>query len=129
MVQEAFLKLSTAQPVPTKPAAWLYRVVRNAAISAGRAEQRRGKHEQARQQHQPEWFEHDPAASIDAESAVRCLQSLVMEEREVIIAHIWGGLTFEEMAEALGTSSSTAHRLYAQALETLRQALGATHAP
>lgn len=128
-MQEAFLKLSAAQPVPTNPAAWLYRVVRHAAISASRAERRRGKHEQARQQSQPEWFVYDPATSIDAESAVRSLQSLVLEEREAVIAHVWGGLTFEEMAEALGTSSSTAHRLYTQALQKLRLALGATHAP
>jgi len=45
VVQEAFLKLSAATPIPNHPAAWLFRVVRNAAVSAGRSERRRGKHE------------------------------------------------------------------------------------
>jgi hypothetical protein len=41
VVQEAFIKLAGLARVPATPAAWLHRVVRNGAISAGRAEQRR----------------------------------------------------------------------------------------
>ncbi|MHC5544342.1 RNA polymerase sigma factor, partial [Singulisphaera rosea] len=37
VVQEAFLKLSAQGLVPSRPAAWLFRVVRNGAISAGLA--------------------------------------------------------------------------------------------
>ena len=35
-----------------------------------------------------------------------------MEQREVIVAQLWGGLTFEQVGELMGSSSSTAHRLY-----------------
>src|SRR5437763_352252 len=38
VVQEAFLKLARQVTPPAQPLAWLYRVVRNGAISAGRAE-------------------------------------------------------------------------------------------
>ena len=45
VVQEAFVKLFAA--APDDPAAWLYRVVRNAAIDAGRASRRRVNRERA----------------------------------------------------------------------------------
>src|SRR5436190_22156457 len=44
-VQEAFVELARQAECPRDPAAWLHRVVRNAAIDAGRAETRRWRHE------------------------------------------------------------------------------------
>jgi RNA polymerase sigma-70 factor (ECF subfamily) len=37
---------------------------------------------------------------------------------------LWGGLTFEEVAEIAGCSSSTAHRRYRAGLAHLRETLG-----
>lgn len=128
VVQEAFLKLSSAVPEPNNPAAWLFRVVRNAAISAGRSERRRGKHEARHSQSNRDWFVHDSAQRLDADTAVTAMQQLPLEEREVMIAHLWGGLTFEEIAEVMATSSSSAHRLYAKGLAQLRVLLGELHA-
>ena len=45
VVQEAFLKLMALPHPPNQPVAWLYRVVRNAAISSGRSERRRRHYE------------------------------------------------------------------------------------
>ena len=58
------------------------------------------------------------------ETAAAELSALPIEQREVIVAHLWGGLTFEQIAEVSGTSSSTAHRLYGSGLSTLRERLG-----
>lgn len=129
VVQEAFLKLSVARPTPDNPAAWLYQVVRNAAISQGRSERRRAQHEGRHRQDHPDWFVHDPAQQIDADAAVTALMKLPTEEREVVIAHLWGGLTFEEIAQVLSTSSSSAHRLYSKGLAQLRSLLGEVHVP
>ena len=65
---------------------------------------------------------------LDADTAVTAMQQLPVEEREVMIAHLWGGLTFEEIAEVMATSSSSAHRLYAKGLTQLRVLLGELHA-
>jgi RNA polymerase sigma-70 factor (ECF subfamily) len=48
---------------------------------------------------------------------------LPLDEREVIVAHLWGGLTFEQIAAVAGCSSSTAHRRYAAGLSALRERL------
>ena len=46
------------------------------------------------------------------------------ELREVLVARIWGGLTFEQIAEVLQTSTSTAFRRYEEAISYLRTRLG-----
>jgi RNA polymerase sigma-70 factor (ECF subfamily) len=127
-VQEAFLKLARQRALPSNLAAWLFRVVRNAAISAGRAARRRRRHEAGAAGAASTWFEPaaaaDQAGLLDPELATTALCGLPLEQREVIVAHLWGGLTFEQVAELAGCSSSTAHRLYAAGLSTLRERLG-----
>ena len=56
--------------------------------------------------------------------AAQALGRLPDEQRAVIVARIWGGLTFEEVAEAVGCSASAAHRRYHAGLEALRERLG-----
>ena len=103
--------------------AWLFRTVRNGAISAARAESRRRRHE-AGAARVRNWFQTDASALVDASEAAQALGNLALEEREVIVAHLWGGLTFEQVAELAGCSASTAHRRYQAGLARLRQLLG-----
>ena len=49
---------------------------------------------------------------MNAPAATAALAELSDDEREVIVAHIWGGLTFAQIAEVTGLPSSTAHRRY-----------------
>jgi RNA polymerase sigma-70 factor (ECF subfamily) len=42
-----------------------------------------------------------------------------------MVAHLWGGLTFEQIADTVGGSASTAYRRYAAGLDLLRDRLGA----
>ncbi len=127
VVQDAFVALSTLADEPREPAAWLYRAVRNGAINAGIAERRRRRRETIAGG-LIRWFEPDPASNptdpIDPESAQAALANLPEAEREVIVAHLWGGLTFDQIARLTGTSASSAHRLYHAALITLRTQLG-----
>jgi len=123
VVQDAFLKLVVQKPPPVQVGPWLYRVVRNAAISAARAEKRRRRHEAAAADRAPAWFAAAEATALDSAAATRALHALPIEQREVIVAHLWGGLTFEQIAEVAGCSSSTAHRWYAAGLSALRERL------
>jgi DNA-directed RNA polymerase specialized sigma24 family protein len=60
---------------------------------------------------------------IDAEHASRLLADLDLETREVIVARLWGGLTFEEVARLQGCSLTTAHRRYQAGLARLHARL------
>ncbi len=127
VVQEAFLKLARLHALPQNPAAWLFRVVRNGAIDAGQAARRRQRYELALAVESRPWFEDETAANpsaIDPEQAAAELENLPLEEREVIIAHLWGGLTFEQIAVVAACATSTAHRNYVRGLSTLRERLG-----
>ncbi len=125
VVQEALLKLVRQRPPPDKPVPWLYRVVRNAAISQARSVFRRRRHETAAAARAPGWFVENDSALIDPATATAALEKLPPEQREVIVAHLWGGLTFEQIAGLVGTSPSTAHRWYVAGLATLRERLSA----
>jgi DNA-directed RNA polymerase specialized sigma24 family protein len=123
VVQEAFVKLAGQRHPPDHPLAWLYRVVRNGALTAVRAERRRRQHETIAAAHRPSWFVLDEPGGADPAAATAALETLPGDLRETIVAHLWGSLTFEQIGELTHVSSSTAHRRYLLALETLRERL------
>ena len=125
VVQDSFLKLLQQRPYPDQPVAWLYRVVRNGSLNASRSANRRSRHEGAAAGQSPPWFAPSPEARLDAAAAQQALQMLPIELRETIVARLWGGLSFEAIADVTGTSVSTAHRRYVQGLQSLRSTLGA----
>ena len=124
VVQEAFVRLARQRECPSDPVAWLYRVVRNGAITAGRAESRRRRHEQVASAAARGWFADEADTMIDAQAAADALAQVPLDEREIIVAHVWGGLTFEQIAELFQSSSSTVHRRYQAGLVALRELLG-----
>src|SRR5258708_5055319 len=72
VVQEAFVKMAGFPAPPRTVGAWLFHVVRQAAISAGRSERRRRRHE--RNAAPPiGWFAPDPSIGIDADAAAAAL--------------------------------------------------------
>jgi RNA polymerase sigma factor (sigma-70 family) len=123
VVQEAFVKLAAQRRPPDNIAGWLYRVVRNGALAAARADRRRRRHETAAAQQAPNWFAPAESARLDGAIATTALQGLPIEQRETLVAHLWGGLTFEQIGELTGVSSSTAHRRYLAGLSALRERL------
>ncbi len=123
-VQEGFLELARQETGPERVVAWLYRVVRNRAISAARAAMRRKRHETAAATFGPSMFAPARHELIDDRALTQALQSVGDEQREVIVARIWGGLTFEQIGEVVGISTSSAHRRYEAGLKILRERLG-----
>jgi RNA polymerase sigma-70 factor (ECF subfamily) len=124
VVQEAFLKLARQKTELANPVSWLFRVVRNGALSAARSDRRRRRHEATAAGRAAPWLEPREPSELDAGTATAAMQTLPLDQREVIVAHLWGGLTFEEVGELAGCSSSTAHRRYLAGLAALREMLG-----
>lgn len=124
LVQQAFLRLVRQRPVPERPAAWLFRVVRNEGLAWVRAEGRRKRRESAAAEARGAWFEASPEEGLDAAAAVAALGELDDPLREVVVARLWGELTFEEIGRLTEVSSSTAQRRYEEGLGRLRRAMG-----
>src|SRR5262245_60310615 len=89
VVQDAFLKLVIQHKPPQNPVSWLYRVVRNQAISVLRSEQRRKKHETRAAERTTSWFQPKEGLTLDAAAATGALRALPDREREVITLHLW----------------------------------------
>jgi len=124
VVQEALLSLVRQTKVPENVVGWLYRVVRNGALSASRGARRRKRHETAAAGCGEAWFEGADDERLDAGAATAALKELPIEQRETIVARLWGGLSFEEIAGLTGSSTSSAHRHYHAGLAALRERLG-----
>jgi RNA polymerase sigma-70 factor (ECF subfamily) len=122
-VQDAVCKLVGQRTPPDDPAAWLFRAVRNAAIDRGKADRRRLKRE-ASVARPDRWFAERAIDGLDSADAVAALESLPPDEREIIVARLWGGLTLEQAAAAAGCAVSTAHRRFAAGIDHLRERLG-----
>lgn len=124
-VQEALWELCRLPSPPDNVVAWLYRVVRNRAISHRRAARRRSQREALALRLRPRNREEAAGeAALDPDDLAAALEMLPETQREVVIARTWGGLTFEEIAGLVGCSTSAAHRRYEAALVALREQLG-----
>ena len=88
VVQESLLKLLRQSAPPRDAAAWIFRVVRNQAISTSRSSQRRWRRENLAGT-KLSWFA-NTEDEIDAEIVTSALQKLPDDVREVIVTRIWG---------------------------------------
>ena len=120
VVHQVFLKLlesgSLRDALDAK--AYLFTCVRNAVLNDRKARQRDVTID-------PEcaWFE-SPHRDFAAELNLRrALWELPEDQREVTILHIWGELTFAQIAEVLSISANTAASRYRYALTKLRESL------
>jgi RNA polymerase sigma-70 factor (ECF subfamily) len=122
VVQDAFLELVALRRPPRTVVPWLYQVVRNAAIDAQRQARRRQAREAAARTER--WFVEPEVDGLDAAAAVAALEHLPLDQREAIVARLWGGLSFEEIAQIAGCSGSTAFRRFEAGIAELRRAMG-----
>lgn len=100
------------------PLAYLCRAVRNAAFNHRRTAAR----ETSFEAHET-WLE-APAGTTDTGLALeQAMTTLPAEQREVLLLHVWGDLTFREIAEILDLPANTVASRYRYALAKLRRVL------
>jgi RNA polymerase sigma-70 factor (ECF subfamily) len=123
VVQEVFVRLLSGGNPPEEPRTWLYRCVRNAAISASRSNRRRGEREQSVASDASPWFVPRHEDRLDARAAQQAMSELPAGQREIVILRIWSGLTLAEIREVTGLPTSTVHDQFRAALAALRACL------
>jgi RNA polymerase sigma factor (sigma-70 family) len=126
IVQDAFVALARQKVMPDRVVPWLFHVVRNGAIAAVRQTGRRRRREERAASVEAVRSDHWFAATddqVDAGHAAQLLTELDRETREAIVARLWGGLTFDEIAQLQGCSLSTTYRRYQAGLARLQERL------
>lgn len=127
ILQEAFVRYWKHQRhLPGDPNALIVTSIRRAAMDLGRQTDRRGKREQAvaNDIETVALFElpDDGRHAALAEAVTK----LPPEQREVVVLHQWGDLTFAQVGEQLGISANTAASRWRYALTNLKKLLAET---
>lgn len=147
LVQDVLVRAMRGRVMPVDARSWLFRAVRNAAISGHRRAVRRARRESraagagglvarglgekgpGRDGPGSAWFESARVesagvAALEGREVQREVIKLEAALREVVVLRVWGGLTFEQIGVVTGSSKATAHRRFEEALGLLRAALG-----
>src|SRR5262249_61206940 len=101
--------------------AYLFVCVRNAALNDVRS---RGRNI-ALADEELAWFEPPSRDYAEEANLRRALAELPDDQRQVTVLHVWGELTFAQIADLLSISANTAASRYRYALARLREAMSA----
>ena len=115
------------EPRHTTPAAWLFRIARNATLDHFRSTGRRDRLQRTIE-HQPV-AEEDPAGMAEERMQYRALLAHVArlpERQREAISFRHSGLSFEEVGVLMSCSEDAAKMLYHRALKALRDAVAAS---
>jgi len=119
-LQQVFLKAiengSLSQAINKK--AYLFACVRNAVLNDAKLQQRNMPLDI-----DSAWFSPPDRDYAAEQNLRRALGDLPEDQREVIVLHVWGDLTFSEIGDLLGVSLNTAASRYRYALAKLREAM------
>lgn len=129
-VQEGFVRCWRRGPQSEDPTAYLFACIRTAALDQSRQGKRRARREQVvALRAEPALF----ACPVEQEERRRRIEEAIarlpLEQREVLVLKIWGGLTFDQIARVHGISINTASSRYRYALDALRQRLELEYRP
>jgi RNA polymerase sigma-70 factor, ECF subfamily len=94
--------------------AYLFGCVRNAVLNERRRQQRDTPLDEAA------WFAPPDQDYAGEQNLRRALAALPDDQRQVVVLHLWGELTFSQIGDLLGLSSNTAASRYRYALGKLR---------
>jgi RNA polymerase sigma-70 factor (ECF subfamily) len=119
VLQETFIALLNLPHEPKAAENYTFRAIRNRAINLKRSLWRR----LTRELESSRWFERDADESPAERAAMRCLQDLPREQREIIVLKIWSRYTFDEIAGLLDLSPNTVAGRYRYGLEKIRTSL------
>lgn len=125
-VHQVFLKLIESGSLnrAEDKKAYLFASVRNAVLNERRLQARSSP-----LLPDSEWFVSFPGDREEELDLRRALWALPSDQREVIILHVWGDLTFAQIGELTTVAANTAASRYRYALSRLREAMSAKENP
>jgi RNA polymerase sigma-70 factor, ECF subfamily len=124
-VNETFLRLARSGDAGMAEsgslAPFLHRTLRRIVLDRLRSETASKRRERAAAER---WVRSDRTPPEDVERLNAALPRLAPEQLEIIILHVYGGLTFQQAADTVGIPLQTAISRYRYALQHLAKRLG-----
>jgi RNA polymerase sigma-70 factor (ECF subfamily) len=122
VLQETFVTLMQKAEAPAQPEHYCVRSYRNRALNYRRSLWRR----LTRELESKNWFERVEESPLEV-AAMRCLEKLPQEQREVIVLKIWHEYTFEEIAGLLSAPANTVAGRFRYGVQKMRAAMKGTN--
>lgn len=119
VVQDTFMALLKLPEPPDAPEWYCLTSFRNRALNFHRGLWRRI----TRELESRHWFDGADEVPPAERAAMRCLERLPTEQREVIVLKIWQGRTLDEIGRLLGLSPNTVAGRYRYGIQKLRTCL------
>jgi RNA polymerase sigma factor (sigma-70 family) len=119
-VHQVFLKViekGSLNQVGDKKA-YLFACVRNAALNEGKLRNRNAPLDP-----DAAWFGPPDRDYAGEQNLRRALQALPDDQRQVMVLHVWGDMTFSQISNLLNLSSNTVASRYRYALAKLRDSM------
>jgi RNA polymerase sigma-70 factor (ECF subfamily) len=130
VVQEAFVRFWRSRDRAADPTAYLFTCVKRCALDWVRTRGRQARREAAVAKPEGEPLFDGPLEQAERRAAVAAaLDTLPEVQREVLVMKVWGGLTFPQIATALGIPADTAASRFRYALSKLRERLAEESIP
>ncbi len=124
VVQEAFIRFWRSHARVDDPAAYLFGCVKRCALDWVRTRGRQARREAAAARPEGEPLFEGPVEQSERRAAVAAALGMLPDtQREVLVMRVWGGLTFPQIAAALGVPAETAASRFRYALGKLRELL------
>jgi RNA polymerase sigma-70 factor, ECF subfamily len=127
VVQQAFVGFWRSRGRVDDPVAYLYGCVRGEARAWLRSRRRRARREQIAGRDEKRSAQGDLFSGLESDEEMTRIRAAVEQlpaaQREVLVLHVWGELTFAQIAAVLQVSPNTAASRYRYALGSLRRRL------
>src|SRR5580698_7524141 len=118
VLQQVFMKLLEQNSIPEETRPYLFRAIRNVALNWIRSESKQVDLAEIDPLFEVPHQDHATRVSLTVE-----LMRVPEDQRQVLVLHIWGGLSFEEIGNVLDVSANTVASRYRYALQKLRVAM------
>lgn len=124
VVQEALVRCWRSRDRTREPVPFLFACVRHCALDWQRSRQRQVRREQSAARPESEPLLACPVEQDERRQAIEAaLRELPVEQAEVLVMRIWGGLSVPQIAAALEAPANTVASRYRYALARLREQL------
>lgn len=122
VVQAAFIKLAAQSPPPSDIPAWLFQVTRRLALNELKTAERRRQREQLAHDRQSNrsGYAAPSEENLNHADLNELLERLAPLDRQIVVARIWGELSFDQIAALVEWPKSRVWRAYQSALAALR---------
>ncbi len=122
--RKALQAIASFDPAKGSLSGWLYRIARNAVIDHYRSARPTDDIDDMWDLMSDSDTERDVGAKMAAEQLQKHLVVLTSEQRDIVLMRVWEGMSYKEIAEAVGKTEAACKMAFMRSVGKLRDGMG-----